>query len=156
MFLQGGLASVRTSVTSCWSSSPSCGNMVMCPTTSSAAMTPRRLRIYRHLSRHQRSLPCSIRKLAWWSHRAPGNTLSRPLNCVLTCLTKHTSEIKWVRTAKKSNRQRELCLVFYLLFWRNWFHHVRLSMTCLCGSLASTQWWIISGSRIVFGSKDSQ
>lgn len=95
IFLQGGLAFGRTSATSCWSSSPSCESTATCPTTSNAATTLRRPRICPSLSRLQRSPPCSIRRLAWWSHRALGNTLSRLLNSASTCLTNSVSQLMW-------------------------------------------------------------
>lgn len=90
IFLQGGLASARTSATSCWSSSPSCGSTATSPTTSSAATTPKRPKIFLLRSRPPRSLPCSTRRLAWWSLRARGSTSSRRPNSASTCQIKRT------------------------------------------------------------------
>lgn len=86
ILLQGGLASAKIFATSCWSSSPFCGNMAMFPTISNAVRTLRQLKRSLLLNRHQRSLPCSTRRRVWWSHRVLGNTLSHHLNSALTCL----------------------------------------------------------------------
>lgn len=56
--------------------------------TSSAATTPKRPKIFPPQSRLPRSLPCSTRRLAWWSLRARGSTLSRRPNSASTCRIK--------------------------------------------------------------------
>lgn len=93
ILLQGGLASAKTSATSYWSSSLFCGNMAMFLTISNAVRTLRQLKRSLLLNRHQRSLPCSIRRRGWWSHRVLGNTLSHRLNSASTCLINR----RWAR-----------------------------------------------------------
>lgn len=119
IFLQGGLASARTSATSCWSSSPSCGSTATSPTTSSAATTPKRPKIFPLQSRLPRSLPCSTRRLAWWSLRARGSTSSRRPNSASTCRIKHTrgGAGQGCHQAKPAGGA---AFGFYLLFWRIW------------------------------------
>lgn len=119
IFLQGGLASARTSATSCWSSSPSCGSTATSPTTSSAATTPKRPKIFPLQSRLPRSLPCSTRRLAWWSLRARGSTSSRRPNSASTCRIKHTRSGAG-QGCHQAKPAGGAAFGFYLLFWRIW------------------------------------
>lgn len=100
---QGGSASARTSATSFWSSSPSCGSTATCRTTSSAAgaaaasATTRRRRTlpWRPSRPRPRWRPSSTRRLAWSSRRAPGSTLYRRRSSASTCPTRGTCGPRW-------------------------------------------------------------
>lgn len=119
----------------------------MCPTTSSAARTPRQSRICPSLSRRRRSPPCSTRRRAWWSRRVRGNTSSRLLNSASTCPTKHSERTRpGLMTAafeSQSHNSRGHCLDFICCPEGFKSPHLELSTS---GSGVIT---VISGFRIL-------
>lgn len=156
-FNQGGLASVKTSATSCWSSSPFCGNMATFPTISNAARTPRQPRRSLLLNRHQRSLPCSTRRRAWWSHKALGNTLSHRLNSASTCLIRkrrgRCGHVAVLVCLSKAKQQRALWLDFVCC--PEGFEGPRNAQHDWLGWLVSAN-MATDNSWILFESKDSR
>lgn len=118
--------------------------------TSSAATTPKRPKIFPPQSRPPRSRPCSTRRLAWWSLRARGSTLSRRPNSALTCRIKHAlgGAGRGCHQAKPAGGAEFVFLPAVLkdwdCYWFHWSQDSRDWIKELVKRTALVTWWWIS------------